>query len=101
LPRAREIAVVLKEATIPHFCDTYVWVEVSLGQQLEQAVNILEGVVKETEGIAIFNYHLGIAYQKKGDSKKAIEQMNLVLKHSGSDTDLSDKANQVLQQLAQ
>ena len=39
LNQAREVASVLKDSTIPHFRDTYAWIEVSLGKQLEQATD--------------------------------------------------------------
>jgi len=100
LSRARSIAADFKNSRIPHFRDTWAWAQVKSDLQLEQAVVILEGVVKEVEKTAIFHYHLGKAYEKKGDHEKAVEQMKLVKNYSGSDTELSGKADQVLLQLA-
>jgi len=101
LDRARSIAAEFRDSKIPHFRDTYAWAQVVSDQQLEQAVSILEGIVKEVERTAIFHYHLGKAYAKKSDPVKAAEQLELAIKYSGSDTDLLSKANQELQQMAQ
>ena len=71
LDRARSIAAELRDSPIPQFRDTYAWISVKSGRNLEEAVAILAGIVKENDAVDIYNYHLGEAYRKKGDTQKA------------------------------
>ena len=66
LDKARSITMEFKDSRIPHLRDTYAWSQINSDLQLEQAINILEGVVKEVGELPIFHYHLGKAYEKKG-----------------------------------
>ena len=99
LDRARSISVVFKDSQIPYFRDTYAWVLVNSDLQLEQAVSILEGVVKEAGEIPVFHYHLGKAYEKTGDRKKATEQLELAIKQGGKESDFYDDAMSVINSL--
>ncbi|MBL4762188.1 MAG: tetratricopeptide repeat protein [Gammaproteobacteria bacterium] len=99
LEKARKIAAEFKHSKIPHFRDTYAWTQVNAEQQLEQAVSILEGVVKEVDKTPIFRYHLGKAYEKKGDNKNAISQLELAIELGGVDIDFYDDAMSVIESL--
>jgi tetratricopeptide (TPR) repeat protein len=99
LEKARRISSKFKDSRIPHLRDTYAWVQVKSDFQLEQAVIILEGVVKEAGDIPIFRYHLGKAYVKKGNSKKAREQLELAIEQSGKESEFYDDANSVINSL--
>jgi len=68
---------------------------------IEEAILVLESVVKENNDTAIYNYHLGEAYFKKGDTPRAIHYLENAIKYSKADTDISDKARQTLQQIGQ
>lgn len=101
LDKAREIASKFRNSKIPHFRDTYAWTQINSDLQLEQAINILEGVVKEVGETPIFHYHLGEAYLKQGNKLKAAEYLGNAIKYSKAGTELSDKANQSLKQISQ
>ena len=99
LEKARTIAAVFKNSKIPHFRDTYAWVNVNSEQQIEESIVILEGVVKELDKTPIFRYHLGKAYEKKGDRKNATKQLKLSIEQGGKDSDFYDDARSVLDSL--
>ena len=92
LDKARSMVSDFKDSQIPHLRDTYAWVQVNSDIQLEQAVNILQGVVKEAAEIPIFRYHLGKAYEKKGDRKNAREQLELAIEQGGEESEFYDDA---------
>ena len=52
LSKARDIASEFKDSSIPHFRDTYAWALLNAGASVEEAVVILEDVVKESEKTA-------------------------------------------------
>ena len=101
LEKARSITVDFKDSRIPHFRDTYAWVLVNSELQLEEAIIILQGIVKEVGQVPVFRYHLGRAYEKRGDHIKASEQLELAIEYSGPDTELSNKSRHILQQINQ
>lgn len=92
LDKARSLTMEFKDSRIPHLRDTYAWSQINSDLQLEQAINILEGVVKEVGGEPIFRFHLGKAYEKKGDRKKAIEQLELAIEQGGKELEFYDDA---------
>jgi uncharacterized protein (DUF2225 family) len=63
---------------------------------LEQAVVILESIVKENDSVGVFNYHLGEAYRKQGDKDNAIVYLNKALKNSLPESEVALKARQSL-----
>ena len=99
LSKARSIVTGFSDSKIPHFRDTYAWAQVNSGLQLEQAISILEGVVKEVKGVPVFRYHLGKAYEKKGDLNKAVEQLELAIELGGKDSDYYVDAMSVINSL--
>jgi len=101
LDEAVEIARELRDSKIPQFRDTYAWASVKANINIEEAILVLESIVRESNDTAIYNYHLGEAYFKKGDTSKAIHYLENAIKYSEADTDISDKASQTLQQIGQ
>ena len=102
LERARQIAADLRDSPVPQFRDTYAWASVRSDTNLEEAVVLLEGVVKEViQGGGVFHYHLGEAYRKKGDTKNALASLKKAVEVSGPDSEVGSKANQSLQLLNQ
>ena len=101
LDEAVEIARELRDSKIPQFRDTYAWASVKANINIEEAILVLESIVRESNDTAIYNYHLGEAYFKKGDTSKAIHYLENAIKYSKADTDISDKASQTLQQIGQ
>jgi tetratricopeptide (TPR) repeat protein len=70
LERAKTLAMKLEKAPQPVFRDTLGWVYYKTGE-IDKAIPVLEGVIKEAPRIPVFNYHLGMAYYKKGDLASA------------------------------
>ena len=99
LDEARIIATELKDTKIPQFLDTYAWASVVSGTNMEEAIVILEGIVRENDQVDIFQYHLGEAYRRKGDTENAIAYLNQALELAESDSDTAKKAQQSLQQI--
>ena len=99
IDKARSIAAELRSSSIPQFRDTYAWVSVKSGANLEEAVVILEGIVKENDQVDVYQYHLGEAYRKKGDSEKAMRHLNKAVELANPESDVAEKAKESLQQL--
>jgi tetratricopeptide (TPR) repeat protein len=70
-----------------------------LGTNLEEAVVILEGIVKDNSEVDIYNFHLGEAYRRKGDSENAMAYLSKALELSAPGSDVAEKASSSLQQL--
>ena len=99
LTRARSISAELKDSQIPQFRDTYAWVGVKSGVNLEEAVVILQEIVKENDQVDVYNYHLGEAYRKKGDRKNAIAYLKKAIEQARPGSNIADKAKSSLQQM--
>lgn len=98
--RARLMASRLKDSQVPQFRDTYAWAAVRSGINLEEAVAILEGIVRENEQVDIYSYHLGEAYRKQGDTEKAIVYLSRAESLAAEDSDLARKARASLDELS-
>jgi len=70
LLRAKELAAKLEPVERPAMRDTLGWVYYRTGDYAK-SVEILEGVVNSAPQVPIFQYHLGMAYAKVGESAKA------------------------------
>ena len=99
LDMARKIAVELRDSQIPQIRDTYAWTLVMSGYNLEEAVVVLQGIVRENPQVDIYTYHLGEAYRRKGDSESAIAYLQKAVDLSTPDSDISSKAKVSLQEL--
>ena len=74
LKKALQLTSRFKKATEPYYLDTYAWVNVKLGN-LVVAQPILERVISLNSSVAVFNYHLGVLYQKQGKATAARKQL--------------------------
>ena len=99
LEQARKIAVEFRNFQIPEFRDTYAWVSIRSGTNLEEAIVILQGIVREYEQVDVYHYHLGEAYRRKGDSKNAITYLQKAVDLSTPGSDIFSKAKVSLQEL--
>tara|TARA_R110002153_G_scaffold18021_5_gene63256 strand:- start:86858 stop:89251 length:2394 start_codon:yes stop_codon:yes gene_type:complete len=97
LKKALDLSSSFKNSTEPYYLDTYAWVNVQLNK-LDEAQPILERVVKLSPDVAIFNYHLGLLYSKKGNAVKAEEYLNKAKKLADEQGDktLANKVNELL-----
>jgi len=99
LDKARQISAEFKNSKIPQFQDTYAWANVKSGINLEEAVAILKGIVKDNDEVDAYNYHLGEAYRVKGDLKNATVYLTKAGKLARPGSAIAEQANQSLQQL--
>jgi len=99
LNKARTIAAEFKSSQIPQFRDTYAWASVKANTNLEEAVVILEGIVKENAQVDVYHYHLGEAYRKKGDSENALAYLNKAAELARPGSDIAVKTKQALDRL--
>lgn len=70
LARARELAERFQSDQQPYFRDTLGWVYYRQGE-VDKAIPILEKNVSDLPNEAVFHYHLGMAYYKKGNTSAA------------------------------
>ena len=99
LELARTIAAELRSSQIPQFQDTYAWASVMASTNLEEAIVILEGVVKENGQTDVYAYHLGEAYRRNGDSENAMTYLSKAVEIAEPGSDVAVKANASLQQI--
>lgn len=88
LEQALQLAARFKEATEPFYLDTYAWVNVKTGN-LDAAQPILERVVATRGSIAVFNYHLGVLYSKRGNIQQAKKYLDIAYEQAGNQEDTS------------
>ena len=99
LTEARALVVEFRDSQILAFRDTYAWVSIKSGSNLEEAIVILEGIVSENDQVDVLAYHLGEAYRVNGESADAIVYLQKAIKLSPPGSDISTKAKQALDQL--
>ena len=75
LEKAARLAKVLEKTDQPAFLDTAGWVHYRRGNY-DKAIEILKGVVEQAPQVPVFQYHLGMAYLKKGDKAAAREHLS-------------------------
>ena len=94
--RARRLASEFRSSEVSQFRDTYAWASVKAGVNLDEAVTILEEIVKENENVGIYHYHLGEALIKKGDVKNAKIHFNKVIELEKPDSRVAAQAKKWL-----
>ncbi len=70
LRRARELTLKFEKSDEPGFLDTLGWIYYKSGEY-QKSIKILSRVVTKQPDFALFQYHLGMAYYKAGDTKNA------------------------------
>ena len=81
--RAYELAKRFRGSNIPHFKDTLGWIQYRRGN-FEEAASLLRDVVEKAPNLAIFRYHLGMAYRGNEQSSSAIRELERALELSKS-----------------
>jgi Flp pilus assembly protein TadD len=66
---------------LPEISDTYGWILLKKGLA-EQAIPVFRDLVSKVPAQSTYHYHLAIAYNQKGDSKKAADELREAMKHS-------------------
>jgi tetratricopeptide (TPR) repeat protein len=98
---ARMTAAKLRDSPIPQFQDTYAWAAVKSGINLEEAIIILEEIVKTNSSVGAYSYHLGEAYRRRGDVDQARESLNRAIALESSDSAIATEAKKALKLLEQ
>lgn len=99
LQKAKTLSEGFASTTQPFYLDTYAWTRVLLGD-LDKTQTILERVVSLSPNVAVFNYHLGALYLKKGNKLEADKYLNIAksLAEKQNDTALLKKVEDALAQ---
>ena len=71
----------------PDITDTYGWVLLKKGLA-DQAILVFKDLVNRMPADSTYHYHLAMAYDKKGDSKGASDQLREAMKHNPSKDEL-------------
>lgn len=74
LDRAYELAQRVRRSEIPQFVDTAGWASYKVGK-LDEAITLLKSAVKSRPDVAVFRYHLGMAYLGKADKSGARQEL--------------------------
>ena len=73
LEKARQLVVRFKKSENPFYLDSFAWVELKSGN-VNDAVLLLEKVNNMAQ-IAVFKFHLGVAYHEQGNNAGAVAQL--------------------------
>jgi tetratricopeptide (TPR) repeat protein len=82
---------------LPEISDTYGWILLKKGLP-EQAIPVFKDLITKVPAEATYHYHLAMAYNQKGDSKKAVEELREAMKHSPA-KDQQEKIQEMLSKL--
>ena len=77
--------------------DTLGWIYLKKGLA-DNAIEIFKDLVSKAPKHSTYRFHLGMAYQQKGDNTKALEQLKEALKYNPA-TDEKDKIQQLIAHL--
>ena len=97
LARAKELASKLVKTDQPPLLDTRGWVHYRVGEY-DKAVEVLTNVVKKAPDVAVFNYHLGMAYLKQGNGEAAKKYLSKAVDEKSAFAGV-EEARQVLEEL--
>jgi len=78
IARAVKLASRFATAEEPYFIDTYAWSLVKTARY-EEAVRLLQTLITKYPDVAVFRYHLGVAYHNKNDNSSAINELKQAL----------------------
>jgi len=76
--RAYALAQRFERSPVPHFRDTWGWVNYRLGNY-DRAVAALQSAAQEMPGMAIFRYHLGMSYLAQANKEAARRELSKAL----------------------
>ena len=97
LEKAKELAKKFEKSNQPGFLDTLGWIYVKTGDY-EKAVEILSKVVDSQPQIALFQYHLGMAYYRQGNNAKAKLHFGKALE-SGQEFKGKDEVEKIMSEI--
>jgi tetratricopeptide (TPR) repeat protein len=90
LDRAFALAALLRKSPVPQFKDTLGWVHYQR-KEYKTAVLLLEEAAEQLSGLAMVQYHLGMAYKANGQDAKAAQQLKKALELAQNDGQVKNK----------
>ena len=78
IKRAYEMAKRFRNSGIPHFKDTLGWIQYRLGN-FDDATSLLKDATEKVPNVAVFRYHLGMAYMANKQTSSAIKELEQAL----------------------
>lgn len=78
IDRAVKLAARFEKSEQPYFYDTYGWALLN-GDRNDEALKVFKDVVAKMPEVAVFKYHLGLAYHKKNNKSAAIAELEQAL----------------------
>lgn len=78
IERAVKLAARFEKSEQPYFHDTYGWALLN-SERNDEALKVFKDVVAKMPEVAVFKYHLGLAYHKKNNSAAAIAELEQAL----------------------
>lgn len=97
LARAKELVAKFESSQHPGFMDTVAWVSYQAGD-IDKSVQLLEKINQMAPNVPIFQYHLGMAYYKKGDNVNAKELLGKAVAN-GSEFSGREQAEKTLKNI--
>ncbi len=96
LDRAVKLSASLKSSKIPQFRDTYAWASVLSGTNMEEAIVVLKNIVKKNADDGLYNFHLGEAFRRQGDTEKATSYLKKAIDLVQPGSDVANQATESL-----
>jgi tetratricopeptide (TPR) repeat protein len=78
IDRAVKLAARFEKSEQPYFYDTYGWALLNSDRN-DEALKVFKDVVAKMPEVAVFKYHLGLAYHKKNNNSAAIAELEQAL----------------------
>ncbi len=78
LEKARQLVVRFENSENAFYLDSFAWIELKSGN-ISGAVPLLEKVNIMAEEVAVFKFHLGVAYHEQGNNAGAVAQLQLAI----------------------
>jgi len=79
LQQATRLVEAFDQSSNPSLLDTYAWVAVRTGDKEKKAIPALKRVIAAAPEVAVFHYHLGVAYYQASDRASARAELEQAL----------------------
>ncbi len=96
LEQAEAIARRFRDSKVAFFLDTLGWIEHKLGKSGD-AVTLLRSAIQARPDVAVFHYHLGMAYQAEKQPRRARHELEQALQLAKSPFPGMDEAKRLLE----
>lgn len=78
LKKAVQLTEKFKDSSQLYYKDTYAWAIIKLGN-INEGLRILKQVIAASPDVAVFRYHLSVAYYKNGNNSLALNEIKQAL----------------------